>query len=134
MPNAESQSVRPSSFGIWHLPFAISCAFFSGDRAMGIRHERRQRSSAEPVTARKSLRRIVILAVVVIASAIPRTPVSALSWTGIMTTAAGHCDRIGANPCQGFSGDGGPANQAKLSTPVDVAVDGNGNLYIADVG
>jgi sugar lactone lactonase YvrE len=32
----------------------------------------------------------------------------------------------------GFSGDGGPASQAELSTPNDVAVDGAGNLVIAD--
>ncbi len=32
----------------------------------------------------------------------------------------------------GFAGDGGPANQARLSTPTDVATDGAGNVYIAD--
>ncbi len=32
----------------------------------------------------------------------------------------------------GFSGDGGPATAAELSGPVDVAVDGQGNLFIAD--
>lgn len=34
----------------------------------------------------------------------------------------------------GFSGDGGPANQAQLSLPADVAVDQQGNIYIADLG
>ena len=34
----------------------------------------------------------------------------------------------------GFSGDGGPAAQAHLSTPSDVAVDAAGNLYLADEG
>jgi len=44
---------------------------------------------------------------------------------GIITTVAG----TGAF---GFSGDGGPATGAQLSSPFGVAVDGGGNLYIAD--
>ncbi|HEV2450865.1 MAG TPA: hypothetical protein VGS62_02930 [Streptosporangiaceae bacterium] len=32
----------------------------------------------------------------------------------------------------GYSGDGGPANKAKLTGPTGVAVDGAGNLVIAD--
>jgi hypothetical protein len=34
----------------------------------------------------------------------------------------------------GFSGDGGPATSAALDGPADVAVDGAGNLLIADAG
>jgi RHS repeat-associated protein len=45
--------------------------------------------------------------------------------TGIITTIAG--DGIA-----GFSGDGGPATSAELNIPTDVALDGVGNLYIAD--
>jgi len=45
--------------------------------------------------------------------------------TGIITTVAG-------NGTAGFSGDGGGATSAALSTPVAVAVDAFGNLFIAD--
>lgn len=45
--------------------------------------------------------------------------------TGIVTTVAG-------TGTFGYSGDGGPATSAKLDFPDDVAVDGAGNLYIAD--
>ncbi|MFN3325342.1 MAG: hypothetical protein ACK5AZ_17755 [Bryobacteraceae bacterium] len=34
----------------------------------------------------------------------------------------------------GFSGDGGPAVQARLRSPYGIALDGRGNLYIADLG
>ena len=34
----------------------------------------------------------------------------------------------------GFSGDGGPATSAKLNLPRDVALDANGNVFIADTG
>ena len=45
--------------------------------------------------------------------------------TGIITTVAGTGE-------QGFSGDGGPAVQAAISLPRDVALDADGSLYIAD--
>jgi RHS repeat-associated protein len=45
--------------------------------------------------------------------------------SGIITTVAG-------DGTYGYSGDGGPAAQAKLSSPSGVAVDAPGNLYIAD--
>jgi sugar lactone lactonase YvrE len=45
--------------------------------------------------------------------------------TGIITTVAG-------TGTYGYSGDGGPAINAKLDCPYGVAVDGSGNLYIAD--
>src|SRR5437773_840096 len=47
--------------------------------------------------------------------------------TGTITTVAG-------TGTGGFSGDGGPATAAELSGPRGVAVDGAGNLFIADTG
>ncbi len=47
--------------------------------------------------------------------------------TGIITTVAG-------NGKQDFHGDGGPATQAAISLPRDVALDADGTLYIADGG
>lgn len=41
---------------------------------------------------------------------------------------------VAGNLVYGFSGDGGPATQASLSNPFDVALDATGNVYIADTG
>jgi len=46
---------------------------------------------------------------------------------GKITTVAG-------NGLEGFAGDGGPATQAELSQPLQIAVDAAGNLYFADSG
>ena len=48
-----------------------------------------------------------------------------LSPDGIISTVAG-------NGNQGYSGDGGPATSASLEQPYGLAVDGAGNLFIAD--
>jgi sugar lactone lactonase YvrE len=48
-----------------------------------------------------------------------------VTTSGIMTIFAG-------NGTEGFSGDGGPASQAKLYRPTAVASDKDGNLYISD--
>ena len=47
--------------------------------------------------------------------------------SGLITTVAG-------TGVQGFSGEDGPASETQLSNPVGVALDPDGNLYIADVG
>ena len=45
---------------------------------------------------------------------------------------AGDIYTVAGNGKNGFSGDGGPATQARLKLPSGVAVDGSGNLLIAD--
>jgi uncharacterized protein (TIGR03437 family) len=50
-----------------------------------------------------------------------------LDRNGIQTVVAGNGE-------SGFSGDGGPAREARLSWPAGLALDSAGNLYIADGG
>ena len=50
-----------------------------------------------------------------------------VSGGGTITTVAG-------NGIAGFSGDDGPAANAQINSPVSIALDGAGNLYIADAG
>jgi hypothetical protein len=75
-----------------------------------------------------------ISAVVVAPSAIDalssdgeRRPAVAGDRLGLITTVAG----TGA---PGLSGDGGPATAAEINYPVDLAFDGEGNLYILELG
>jgi sugar lactone lactonase YvrE len=57
------------------------------------------------------------------------------SFNGVirMVDAAGNIHTVAGNGTYGFSGDGGPATSAQLSTPHAVCADGNGNFYIADI-
>src|SRR5690242_13648630 len=41
---------------------------------------------------------------------------------------------VAGNGARDYSGDGGPATQASLDAPYDIALDARGNLYIADLG
>jgi sugar lactone lactonase YvrE len=49
-------------------------------------------------------------------------------------TSAGTISTVAGSGDCGFDGDDGMATDAKLAYPLDVAVDGSGNLYIADTG
>ena len=54
--------------------------------------------------------------------------------TGQVTTYAGSGNQYnGTGFFGGYSGDGGPATSALLNRPADVTLDGNGNLFIADL-
>jgi sugar lactone lactonase YvrE len=53
-----------------------------------------------------------------------------INTAGIILTVAG----VQSTGWGGYSGDGGPATSATLSTPMGLAIDGSGNLYIADWG
>jgi uncharacterized protein (TIGR03437 family) len=47
---------------------------------------------------------------------------------------AGIIETVAGTGVAGFSGDGGPAREARLHSPYGLAVDAAGNLYIADLG
>ncbi len=49
-----------------------------------------------------------------------------------VTASTGNISTVAGSATLGYSGDGGPATSAELSYPHGVAVDGSGNLYIAD--
>lgn len=49
-------------------------------------------------------------------------------------TTGGKITTIAGNGIQGFSGDGGPATAASLNTPIAVAVDASGNVFVSDSG
>lgn len=47
-------------------------------------------------------------------------------------TAAGTISTVAGNGTCGYSGDGGPATSAEINSPIAIALDISGNLYIAD--
>ena len=49
-----------------------------------------------------------------------------------LDAATGNLTRVAGNGTRGFSGDGGPATGAQLSSPAGLAIDAAGNLYLAD--
>jgi hypothetical protein len=49
-----------------------------------------------------------------------------------VTAADGYINTVAGNGTQGFLGDGAAATSARLGLPTGVAVDGAGNIYIAD--
>jgi len=61
-----------------------------------------------------------------------------IDGAGVISTVAGICKTKSwmswLPPKAPFEGDGGPANRAPLSKPMGVAVDREGNVYIADTG
>ena len=58
------------------------------------------------------------------------------SWSSriLEVSAAGTVTIVAGNGSSGYSGDGGPATSASLDTPLGVAVDSSGNIFIADTG
>jgi sugar lactone lactonase YvrE len=51
-----------------------------------------------------------------------------------LNTDSGRITTVAGTGVTGYNGDGGPATAAQVNLPLGVAVDGTGNLFIADTG
>jgi hypothetical protein len=64
--------------------------------------------------------------VLYIAQSGPISRIRKVDRNGVISTVAG-------NGTADFTGDGGPATSASLNIPIAVAVDGSGNIYVAEM-
>jgi sugar lactone lactonase YvrE len=66
----------------------------------------------------------------------PRTETISIGGVSVTVNQVGAyiIETVAGASSPGFSGDGGPATNARIQTPGAVALDGAGNLYIADTG
>ena len=102
----------------WSATNAVSAAIDQGIGAVALGGSRQVSPTATTryaITVTNSNSRTARAAVTVTVRE-PRTPVNT----------------VGGEGTAGFSGDGGPAAQARINSPGGVALDGSGNLYIAD--
>jgi hypothetical protein len=97
--------------------------------ARGRRHRWVRRAAAGAVALGAAISAVVVSprAIDALSSDGERRPAVPGDRLGLITTVAG----TGA---PGLSGDGGPATAAEINYPVDLAFDGEGNLYILELG
>ena len=55
-----------------------------------------------------------------------------IAWNGRAPGLTSVITIFAGNGTPGFSGDGGPATSAQLNSPISLAKDTNGNVFIAD--
>lgn len=95
----------------------------------GRRHRWNRRLAAGALTLSAAILAFVVApkALDALQSAGERRPAVLGPGVGLITTVAGSGSR-------GYAGDGGPATEAALNYPVDLDFDGEGNLYILELG